>query len=65
MGLFNAHLSLFILENTVCVTELSINYFTFSELRYLPFSKATCFLFLCVLYVFADLDFSVSHAVIL
>lgn len=65
MGLFNAHLSLFVLENTVCVTELSVNYFSFAELRYLPFPKATCFLFLCALYIFADLYFSVSHAVIL
>lgn len=65
MRLFSAYLSLLILENTVCVTDLSVNYFSFSELRYLPFPKATCFLFLCALYVFADLDFSVSYAVIL
>lgn len=47
------------------MTELSINYFSFSELRYLSFPKAICFLFLYALYVLADLDFSVSHAVIL
>lgn len=44
-------------------------FFCYAELGFLclfpPGYKATCFLSLCALHFFADLDFSISHAVIL
>lgn len=56
-------------EHSLCVRAVHFFFFCYAELGFLclfpPGCKATCFLSLCALHFFADLDFSISHAVIL